>query len=110
MPDLRVLTNNFDAEYGNFSGGQVLVTTKSGSNKFTAAPSNSCATPTSIRATTSSARAAYNRNQYGGTLGGPIHRNKAFFFLDYQGTRMTQGRGHRRHPVPTPPTAAESSG
>ena len=45
-----------------------------------------------MRATTlSSERAKYDRNQFGGTLGGPIVRNKMFFFADYQGTRMTQG-------------------
>jgi hypothetical protein len=37
-------------------------------------------------------RAAYDRNQYGGTLGGPIRKDKAYFFVDYQGTQMTQGQ------------------
>ena len=87
-----VLTSSFDAEYGNFSGGQVLVTTKSGTDdlhgsafeffrntKFDAA--NYLAHE----------RAAYDRHQFGGTLGGHIRPGRLFYFGDFQGTRMTQG-------------------
>jgi hypothetical protein len=92
IQDFKVLTSNFDAEYGNYSGGQVLVNTKSGGNQLhgsafeflrnTALDSRNYFAPT---------RAAYDRNQYGGTLGGPIRKDKTFFFLDFQGTGMTQG-------------------
>ena len=72
IDSFRVLTSNFDAEYGNSSGGQVLVVTKSGARNCMAAPSSSCATRRSTRATTfSQDRAAYRQNQFGGTLGGP---------------------------------------
>ena len=93
IQDFKVLTSTFDAEYGNFAGGQVLANTKSGGNNLhgsafeflrnTALDSRGYFDPT---------RPAYNRNQYGGTLGGPIRKDKAFFFLDYQGTQMTQGQ------------------
>ena len=54
IQDLRVLTGDFDAEYGNFSGGQVILATKSGTQRrSTAAASSSCATPRSTRATIS---------------------------------------------------------
>ena len=52
IQDFKVLTSNFDAEYGNFSGGQVLVTPSPEATNSTAAPLNSCATPRWIRATT----------------------------------------------------------
>ena len=93
IQDFRVLTNNFDAEYGNYSGGQVLVTTKSGSNQIHGNIfeffRNTDLDARNYFATT---RAAYNRNQYGGTLGGPVRRDKAYFFADYQGTQMKQGQ------------------
>jgi len=93
IENLRVLTNNFDAEYGNFSGGQVQVTTKSGGNAVHGSAFEFLRnTGLDARNYFASKRAAYDRNQYGGSLGGPIRRDKDFFFLDYQGTQMTQGQ------------------
>jgi hypothetical protein len=90
---LRVLTNNFDAEYGNFSGGQVQVTTKSGNNAVHGSAFEFLRnTGLDARNYFAADRAAYDRQQYGGSFGGPIRRDKAFFFLDYQGTQMTQGQ------------------
>jgi hypothetical protein len=92
IQEFRVLTNNFNAEYGNFSGGQVLVTTKSGTNELHGSAFEFLRnTYLDARNYFAAERARYDRNQFGGTLGGPIHKNKAFFFADYQGTRMTQG-------------------
>lgn len=92
IEEFRVLTNNFDAEYGNYNGGIVTVVTKSGSDSFhgnafefmrnTALDARGYFDPT---------RAAFRQNQFGGTLGGPIKRQKAYFFVDYQGTRTTEG-------------------
>jgi Carboxypeptidase regulatory-like domain/TonB dependent receptor len=92
IQEMRVLTGNFDAQYGNYSGGQVLVTTKSGGDQFhgglfefvrnTALDAKSYFSPD---------RAAFDRNQFGGTLGGPMRKQKLYFFTDYQGTRMSQG-------------------
>ena len=93
IADLRVLTNNFDAEYGNFSGGQVLLTTKSGSNEIHGSGFEFLRnTGLDARNYLAPERAAYDRHQFGGSLGGPIRKDKAYFFIDYQGTRMTQGQ------------------
>jgi hypothetical protein len=92
IAEFRIITSNFDAEYGEFSGGQISVVTKSGENQFhgngfeflrnTALDARNYFSPT---------RGTFRQNQFGGTFGGPIHRDKVFFFLDYQGTRQTQG-------------------
>jgi len=93
IDNLRVLTNNFDAEYGNFSGGQVQVTTKSGGTAIHGSLFEFLRnTGLDARNYFARDRAVYDRNQYGGAVGGPIRSNEAFFFLDYQGTRMTQGQ------------------
>jgi hypothetical protein len=92
IAELRVLTSNFDAEYGNFSGGQVLVVTKTGTNDLHGSAFEFFRN-TNFDAANYLARerAAYDRNQFGGTLGGRVLRDRLFYFGDYQGTRMTQG-------------------
>ena len=92
IAEFRVLTSNFDAEYGNFSGGQVLVTTKTGTNDLHGSAFEFFRN-TNFDATNylSRERAAYDRHQFGGTLGGKIERDRFFYFGDYQGTKMTQG-------------------
>jgi hypothetical protein len=93
IENLRVLTNNFDGEYGNFSGGEVQVTTKSGGDAIHGSAFEFLrTTDLDARNYFAAERAAFDRNQYGGSLGGPIRKDKVFFFLDYQGTRMTQGQ------------------
>ena len=92
IADLRVLTANYDAEYGNYSGGQIVVTTKSGTNAWHGSAFEFLRnTRLDARNYFSSDRARYDQNQFGGTLGGPLKRDRAFFFADYQRTRMTQG-------------------
>jgi hypothetical protein len=92
IAEFRVLTGNFDAEFGNFSGGQVLVSTKTGTNPLHGSAFE-FARNTNFDATNylGKEKAAYDRNQYGGTLGGHILLDRLFFFADYQGTKMTQG-------------------
>ncbi len=90
--EFRVLTSNFDAEYGNFSGGQVLVTTKSGTNELHGSGFEFLRnTALDARSFFAADRAQFDRNQFGGTIGGPIRKDRVFFFADYQGARMTQG-------------------
>jgi len=92
IQEFRVLTSNFDAEYGNYSGGQIVVTTKSGTNEFHGSGFDFLRnTNLDARNYFSSNRARYDQNQFGGTFGGPIKKEKSFFFIDYQGTRMTEG-------------------
>lgn len=102
IQEFRVLTSNFDAEYGNFSGGQVVVTTKSGTNELHGNAFGFVRkTGLSARNFFAPARAEYDRGQFGGTFGGPLRREKAFFFMDYQGTRMTRGVDTGLIPVPS---------
>jgi hypothetical protein len=92
IDSFRVLTSNFDAEYGNSSGGQVLVVTKSGAAQWHGSAFEFLRnTDLDARNYFSQDRAAYRQNQFGGTLGGtPFHRGPALF-ADYQGTRLTEG-------------------
>jgi len=90
--EFRILTNNFNAEYGNYSGGQILVVTKSGTNQLHGDAFEFLRnTDLDARNYFEPVRGTYQQNQFGGTVGGPIRKNKAFFFADYQGTQMTHG-------------------
>ena len=92
IAEFRIITNNFDAEYGEYSGGQIHVVTRSGTNRFHGGVFEFLRnTDLDARNYFSPTRGAFRQNQFGGTLGGPIRRDKAFFFVDYQGTRQTQG-------------------
>jgi hypothetical protein len=92
IAEFRIVTSSFDAEYGEFSGGQISVITKSGDNRFHGSAFNFLRnTDLDARNYFSPTRGAYRQNQFGGTLGGPVRRDKVFFFADYQGTRQTQG-------------------
>ncbi len=92
IAEFRIITSNFDAEYGEYSGGQISVVTKSGTNAFHGSTFEFLRnTDLDARNYFSPTRGAFRQNQFGGTYGGPIRRNKLFFFLDYQGTRQTQG-------------------
>jgi hypothetical protein len=87
-----VLTSDFDAEYGNYSGGQIVVTTKSGTNELHGSGFDFLRnTNLDARNYFSPDRARYDQGQFGDTFGGPIKKEKSFFFIDYQGTRMTEG-------------------
>src|SRR5580698_5692143 len=102
IAEFRVLTNNFDAEYGNYSGGIVNVVTKSGSNAFHGSAFEFLRnTDLDARNFFSPERGFYRQNQFGGTVGGPIKKNKLFFFVDYQGTRNAQGIDSGLIDVPT---------
>jgi hypothetical protein len=102
VAEFRILTSNFDAEYGGHSGGQVNVVTKSGTNAFHG-DGFEFARNTNLDARNyfSPARGAFDQNQFGGTFGGPIRKNRTFFFADYQGTRLTQGVDTGDIAVPT---------
>ncbi|MGD1024555.1 MAG: TonB-dependent receptor [Candidatus Sulfotelmatobacter sp.] len=92
ISEFRILTNNFDAEYGEYSGGQINVITKSGSNAFHGDVFEFLRnTNLDARNYFSPTRGSFDQNQFGGTLGGPVRRNKIFFYSDYQGTRQTEG-------------------
>jgi hypothetical protein len=102
VAQFHILTSNFDAEYGGHSGGQINVVTKSGSNSFHGDAFEFLRnTSLDARNYFSPTRGTFNQNQFGGTFGGPIRRNKTFFFADYQGTRLTEGVDTGQIPVPS---------
>jgi hypothetical protein len=92
IQEFRVLTNNFDPEYGNYNGGMINVVTKSGSNEFHGDGFEFLRnTDLDAKNYFDSTRGAFQQNQFGGTVGGPIKKDKLFFFTDYQGTRTKEG-------------------
>lgn len=102
VDQFRVLTSNFDPEYGNYNGGIVSVITKSGSDTFHGSAFDFVRnTALDSRSYFSPEVAEFKQQQPGGTIGGPIKKGKAFFFADYQGTRTTQGIETGLIPVPT---------
>lgn len=102
LAEFRVLTNNFDAELGNYAGGIVNVVTKGGTNSLHGDAFEFLRnTVLDARDYFALERDAYQQNQFGGTLGGPIKKDKLFFFGDYQGTRTVQGLGTGLIPVPS---------
>jgi hypothetical protein len=93
IAEFRILTSNTDAEYGNFSGGLINVVTKSGGNAFHGSAFEFLRnTDLDAKDYFSTERSTFQQNQYGGTFGGPIKRNKIFFFADYQGQDTKQGQ------------------
>lgn len=102
IANLTVLTNNMDPKYGGAAGGQIEVTTRSGSNAWHGSLFNYFRnTALDARNFFSQQRASYHQNQFGGALGGPVKKNKLYFFADYQGTRQTQGVDTGQISVPT---------
>ncbi|MGA9640483.1 MAG: carboxypeptidase-like regulatory domain-containing protein [Terriglobales bacterium] len=92
IQEFKVLTYNYSAEYGERAGPTVLVTTKSGSNQFHGTLFEFFRN-TNLDAKTPFVDTAtkFNLNQYGGSFGGPIQKNKTFFFLDYQAKVQRKG-------------------
>jgi hypothetical protein len=92
IAEFRILTASFNAEFGEYSGGQINVVTKSGTNEFHGDAFEFLRnTDLDAKNFFSADRGTFQQNQFGGTFGGPIVRKKLFFFADYQGTRMKQG-------------------
>src|ERR1700732_4181555 len=93
IAEFRILTSNTDAEYGNYSGGLINVVTKSGGNAFHGSGFEFLRnTDLDAKNYFSTQRSVFQQNQYGGTLGGPVKRDKLFFFADYQGQHTKQGQ------------------
>jgi hypothetical protein len=112
IEEFRVLTNTFDAEYGRNSGSVVNVVTKSGTNSFhgnayeffrNKALNANAYCFTAIQGIPCD-KPQFNQNQFGGTFGGPIKKDRTFFFTSYEARRIRQGIPS---PAVTVPTAAE---
>jgi len=102
VAQFQIVTNNESAEYGRSSGATINVATASGTNKFHATAYDFIRNtdlnaagyfkPTTVSNTGTTVpfkKSTFNRNQFGGNFGGPILKDKAFFFLDYEGFRQT---------------------
>src|SRR5450432_1778145 len=106
IAEFRILTNNFDAEYGNYAGGQINVITKSGTNKFHGSAFEFLRNRAfDAKNYFSATKDDHKQNQFGGTIGGPIVKDKVFFFGDYQGNRVVQGQSGGTGTFPVPTTA-----
>jgi hypothetical protein len=92
IQEFKVLTYNYSAEYGERAGPTVLVTTKSGSNHFHGSLFEFFRN-TDLDATRFffTSKQQFNLNQFGGSLGGPIQKDKTFFFIDYQAKMQREG-------------------
>src|SRR5262245_28828366 len=103
IQDFRVETNSYSAEYGRSNGGVIMVNHKSGSNTFHGTLfeffRNEALNARNLFVTTGP-KPLFRRNQYGFVFGGPVQKNKTFFFADYQGTRLQVGTP-RTSTVPT---------
>jgi carboxypeptidase family protein len=96
VSETRIVTSNFDAEFGQAAGAVISTTTKSGSNAlhgsgFAFRRSNFLRARNPFTQPSDQQLPDTNWNQFGGSVGGPIQRNKIFFFADYQATRRNFG-------------------
>lgn len=108
--EFEVATSTYDTSFGRNGGGQISVVTRSGGNQVHATlyefvrpgalEANNYFAPSDQPAP------SYSRNQYGAVIGGPIKKNRTFFFADFEGTMLTAGQTL----VTDVPTAAERSG
>jgi hypothetical protein len=103
IQEFKVLTYNYSAEYGERAGPTVLVTTKSGSNQIHGSLFEFFRN-TDLDATRYffTSKQKFNLNQFGGSLGGPIQKDKTFFFIDYQAKMQREGEPFTGF-VPTAP-------
>ncbi len=110
IQEFKVLTNNAGAEYGRSAGAVVVITSKSGSNEFHGSLfhflRNEAFDARNFFARTDAPKPPFKLNQFGLALGGPVKRNKTFFFADYEGYREIFGDTQ----VLTVPTPAMKSG
>jgi outer membrane receptor protein involved in Fe transport len=92
IEEFRVLTNTFDAEYGRNSGAVVNVVTKSGTNNFHGNVFEFFRNRVlNSKGYFDSEKPDFKQNQFGGTFGGPIKKDRTFFFTSYEGRRIRQG-------------------
>jgi hypothetical protein len=113
IQEFKVVTNSPPAEFGRFNGGVINLSTKAGSNQFHGAAfeflRNEALNARNLFAPATPAnpdKPEFRRNQFGFVLGGPIQKDRTFFFVDYQGSRQSIGRVR----ISTVPTALQRQG
>jgi len=108
--EFEVATSTYDTSFGRNAGGQINAVTRSGGNQFHGTAyefsSDGALDGANFFAPSDQPAPLYRRNQFGGTLGGPLVKDRTFFFVDYQGTRTAAGQTL----VTNVPTLAERNG
>jgi len=103
IDEFRVITNTFDAEYGRNSGAVVNVVTKSGTNSLHGNVYEYFRNKVlNAQGFLNSTKPQFNQNQFGGTLGGPIKKDRTFFFGSFEGRRVRKGDSSPLVQLPTP--------
>ncbi|HVN03383.1 MAG TPA: carboxypeptidase-like regulatory domain-containing protein [Bryobacteraceae bacterium] len=95
LAEFKLQTNSFSAEFGRAGGAVLNASLKSGTNEFHGSlweflRNDALDAADFFENATGSKKGAFRQNQFGATLGGPIFKNKTFFFGDYEGTRIRQ--------------------
>jgi outer membrane receptor protein involved in Fe transport len=104
VEEFRIITNTFDAEYGRNSGSVVNLITKTGGNTFHGNIYEYLRnTDLDARGYPDTTKPQLNQNQFGGTFGGPIKKDRTFFFLSYEGHRTRDGVPGQLLSVPSTP-------
>jgi len=93
--EFEIVTGTYDASFGRYAGGQVSVALKSGTNQFHGAAyeffRNRALDARNFFAPATEKSPQDQRNQFGASLGGPVVKNRTFFFGDYEGRRLREG-------------------
>lgn len=111
IDEFKMITDPYSTEYGRSPGAAIIVATKSGSNQLHGTGwefvrNDKFDATDFFTNLAGSTKAEYRQNQFGGNIGGPIKKDHAFFFFNYEGTRRVQGS-----PILTSiPTASEREG
>jgi Carboxypeptidase regulatory-like domain/TonB dependent receptor len=110
VAEFKIQTSNYSAEFGRSGGGVVNATTKSGTNQFHGSAweflRNEALDAAQYGFGTAQPKAPHKQNQFGVTVGGPIVKDKLFFFGDYEGTRIHSAQTD----ITTVPTQKETTG
>jgi hypothetical protein len=102
VEEFRVISNTFDAEYGRNSGAVVNVVTKSGTNQWHGNVYEYFRNKIlNAQGFFNTIKPQFNQNQFGGTFGGPLRKDRTFFFTSYEGRRIRQGQSGEIVPVPS---------
>lgn len=110
VQEVNINQTSYDAEFGGKSGGVINVITKSGSNNFHGSVfefvRNDIFDAKNFFVSPTSPKPPFKQNQFGSSIGGPIQKDKSFFFADYEGQRIRQSQTQLFHV----PTALERTG
>ncbi len=113
IQEVKVLSNNYSAEYGASAGGVIIETTRSGTNQYHGTASeffrnNAMDAPGFFASIQNGSKVSpeLRYNVFGGTVGGPIRKDKTFFFFNYEGQRLRTGS----NTVLTVPTLLQRAG